>query len=95
VDSVPDPLLFFLVVPGIKPGPPDLQCFPKRLEIATGLLCLVRKVKAIYCLSFNYVFKSREPLISNSRNYLMTTSVLYGTPVLDGPAGEATEAEQF
>jgi hypothetical protein len=25
VDHVPDPLLFFLVVPGIEPGPPDLQ----------------------------------------------------------------------
>jgi hypothetical protein len=25
VDPVPDPLLFFLVVPGIEPGPPDLQ----------------------------------------------------------------------
>jgi hypothetical protein len=24
VDPVPDPLLFFLVVPGIEPGPPDL-----------------------------------------------------------------------
>jgi hypothetical protein len=24
VDLVPDPLLFFLVVPGIEPGPPDL-----------------------------------------------------------------------
>jgi hypothetical protein len=25
VDRVPDPLLFFLVVPGIEPGSPDLQ----------------------------------------------------------------------
>jgi hypothetical protein len=25
VDPVPDPLLFFLVVPGIEPGPPDVQ----------------------------------------------------------------------
>jgi hypothetical protein len=25
VDSVPDPLLFILVVPGIEPGPPDLN----------------------------------------------------------------------
>jgi hypothetical protein len=24
VDPVPDPLLFFLVVPGIEPEPPDL-----------------------------------------------------------------------
>jgi hypothetical protein len=24
VDPLPDPLLFFLVVPGIEPGPPDL-----------------------------------------------------------------------
>jgi hypothetical protein len=24
VDPVPDPLLFFLVVPGIERGPPDL-----------------------------------------------------------------------
>jgi hypothetical protein len=24
VDPVPDPQLFFLVVPGIEPGPPDL-----------------------------------------------------------------------
>jgi hypothetical protein len=24
VDPFPDPLLFFLVVPGIEPGPPDL-----------------------------------------------------------------------
>jgi hypothetical protein len=24
VDPVPDPLLFFLVVPAIEPGPPDL-----------------------------------------------------------------------
>jgi hypothetical protein len=24
MDPVPDPLLFFLVVPGIEPGPPDL-----------------------------------------------------------------------
>jgi hypothetical protein len=24
VDSVPDPIIFFLVVPGIEPGPPDL-----------------------------------------------------------------------
>jgi hypothetical protein len=25
VDPIPDSLLFFLVVPGIEPGPPDLQ----------------------------------------------------------------------
>jgi hypothetical protein len=25
VDPVPDPLLFFLVVPGMEPGPPDLK----------------------------------------------------------------------
>jgi hypothetical protein len=24
VDRVPDPLIFFLIVPGIEPGPPDL-----------------------------------------------------------------------
>jgi hypothetical protein len=29
VDPVPDPLLFFLVVPGIEPGPPDL--YPRTL----------------------------------------------------------------
>jgi hypothetical protein len=38
VDPVPDPLLFFLVVPGIEPGPPDLQprtltTRPQRLEL--------------------------------------------------------------
>jgi hypothetical protein len=29
VDPVPDALLFFLVVPGIEPGPPDL--YPRTL----------------------------------------------------------------
>jgi hypothetical protein len=29
VDPVPDPLLFFLVVPGMEPGPPDL--YPRTL----------------------------------------------------------------
>jgi hypothetical protein len=30
VDAVQDPLLFFLVVPGIEPGPPNLTTRPQR-----------------------------------------------------------------
>jgi hypothetical protein len=38
VDPVPDPLLFFLVEPGIEPGPPDpyprtLTTRPQRLSL--------------------------------------------------------------
>jgi hypothetical protein len=41
VDPVPGPLLFFLVVPGIEPGPPDLQprtltTIPQRRSISTN-----------------------------------------------------------
>jgi hypothetical protein len=46
VDSVPDPLLFFLVVPWIEPGPPDLYprtltTRPQRRTFSRHLLILI------------------------------------------------------
>jgi hypothetical protein len=38
VDPVPDPLLFFLVVPGIEPGPPDL--LREKFTFSEEILCI-------------------------------------------------------
>jgi hypothetical protein len=42
VDPVPDPLLFFLVVPGIEPGPPDL--YIKTKQILSELRSLFHRI---------------------------------------------------
>jgi hypothetical protein len=47
VDLVPDPLLFFLVVPGIEPGPPDLlpRTLTTRPQRKSHSLQTVRKMR--------------------------------------------------
>jgi hypothetical protein len=58
VDPVPDPLLFFLVVPGIEPGPPDLTTLTTRPQrsvklnkVCTGseTLTVVAVLSSMFC----------------------------------------------
>jgi hypothetical protein len=59
VDPVPDPLLFFLVVPGIEPGPPDLK--PRTLTTRPQRRSYVFKSEQFSQILPN-IFSTREGL---------------------------------
>jgi hypothetical protein len=78
VDPVPDPLLFFLVVPGIEPGPPDL--YPRTLTTEASMYIYIYIYIYIYflevlhcivmsfvnaCENYNYICKEQGKDIKN------------------------------
>jgi hypothetical protein len=73
VHPVPDPLLFFLVVPGIEPGPPDL--LPRTLTTRP------QRRSCLYLTLHNYllIYFHSDPVVAIRS--LTTGSLLLYIPV--------------